>query len=82
MWGKQNKSVTAQVSEFPHPDSFRTCASQPALLLPAIPKAAEGEPDFWAEGYRRKEEWAPRIQLRRELSRIQGMGCSLVIPSL
>lgn len=81
LWGKQNKSVTAQVSEFPHPDSFRTCASQPALLLPTIPKAAEGELDFWAEGYRSKEEWAPPIQLRRELSRIQRMGSSLVIPS-
>lgn len=65
LWGKQNKSVTAQVSEFPHPDSFRTRASQPALLLSAIPKAAEGERDFWAESYRREGEWAPRIQLRR-----------------
>lgn len=65
LWGKQNKSVTAQVSEFPHPDSFRTRASQPALLLPAIPKPAEGERDFWAESYRREGEWAPRIQLRR-----------------
>lgn len=59
LWGKQNKSVTAQVSEFPHPDSFRTCTSQPAPLLPAIPKAAEGELDFWTEGHCRKEEWAP-----------------------
>lgn len=67
LWGKQNKSVTAQVSEFPHPDSFRTCTSQPAPLLPAIPKATEGEPNLWAEGHRRKE-WAPQIQLHRELS--------------
>lgn len=69
LWGKQNKSVTAHVSEFPHPDSFRTCTSrtsQPALLLPTIPKAAEGEPDLWAEGHRRKEEWAPWIQLCRQ----------------
>lgn len=28
LWGKQNKSVTAQSPEFPHPDSFRTCTSQ------------------------------------------------------
>lgn len=59
LWGKQNKSVTAQSPNSPTPDSFRTCTSQPALLLPAIQRAAEGEPDFWVEGSSRKNEWAP-----------------------
>jgi hypothetical protein len=83
LWGKQNKSVTAHVSEFPHPDSFRTCTSQPALLLLVIPKAAEGKPDLWAEGHLRKEEWASWLQLCRELSGMQerkGVPCSFPAP--
>lgn len=36
-------SPVAPVAEFPHPDSFRTCDSQPALLLPLILAAGEGE---------------------------------------
>lgn len=40
----------------------------PNLLLPAIQSAAEGEPDFWVEGYCRKKEWAPWIQLRGKLN--------------
>lgn len=37
----------------------------PYSSLPSIQRAAEGEPDFWVEGYCRKKDG---IQLRRERS--------------
>lgn len=36
--------------EFPHPDSFRTCGSQPAPLLPAT-RGAPGREEWDSEGW-------------------------------
>lgn len=48
LWGKQNKTVAAQSPNSPTPNSFRTCNSQPALLLPAILGSGGGRVgDFW-----------------------------------
>lgn len=66
LWGKQNKSVTAQSSNSPTPTlSEPVPPSLPYSSLPSIQRVAEGEPDFWVEGYCRKKDG---IQLRREQS--------------
>ena len=71
LWGRQNKTVTAGSPEFPHPNSFRTWGSQPALLLPVILVAAgEGGMGLQGLGVGGRERQKPELASlgRMELS--------------
>lgn len=58
-------SPVAPVAEFPHPDSFRTCDSQPALLLLSSWQRGREKWDFkgWGGmwGHCRSQSWPPGV---------------------